>query len=159
MTRSKGCLLYTSCAQNDIFEKIKNKVIYRWQRLLLALGLLVAIFISLYIHLNHDSDHRAKVFITIAAVLISLFIYLFATCPVLENSLKFLGRYSGTIFLIHGFTYLYYPKLIYWSHNVVLTYLTLLVVSLLLSMGIMQLQRLLHYQNWSFSRLFLKRES
>lgn len=147
------------CAQNNTFERIKEKMFHKWQRILLAMVLLAAIFISLYVQLMYSWGDRARLFMSLAAILISLFVYLFMTYPVLECVLKFLGKYSGIIFMVHGFAYLHYPKLIYWSHNVVLTYLTLLVVSLLLSMGIMQLQRLLHYQNWSFSRLFLKRES
>lgn len=144
------------CAQTYLFERIQAKMHQLWQRILLALVLLAAIVTSLAVQLMYSWGDRARLMMSLAAILISLFLYLFATGSILEGILKFLGKYSGIIFMVHGFAYLHYPKLIYWSHNVVLTYLTLMAVSLLASMGIVWLQRLLHYQNWSISKLFVK---
>lgn len=145
-------LLGVLCAQGQVFERIGQTVGRGWRRYLAGTGAVALAIGCLCAHLATDSGGQAKVFMTVAACLLSLSVYLLAIGQTASRILFCLGRYSGTIFLVHGFSYLHYPQLIYWSHNVPLTYLTLLAISLLLSIGIEKLQQLLRYPQWGRRR-------
>lgn len=145
-------LLGVLCAQGQVFERIGQTVGRGWRRYLAGTGAVALAIGCLCAHLATDSGGQAKVFMTVAACLLSLSVYLLVIGQTASRILFCLGRYSGTIFLVHGFSYLHYPQLIYWSHNVPLTYLTLLAISLLLSIGIEKLQQLLRYPQWGRRR-------
>jgi len=59
----------------------------------------------------------------------------------------FLGKHSGNMFMIHGIIYAFFPSLVFFSHNVVLSVVTLLMVSLLVSIIIELLKKILHYDS------------
>lgn len=55
---------------------------------------------------------------------------------ILVKGISFLGKHSGNIFMIHAFFYTYCQGVVYWSHNALLSYITLVCLSLLLSIVI-----------------------
>lgn len=58
-----------------------------------------------------------------------------------DMGLKFLGKHSFNIFLFHTFIYYYYfPFLIYWSRNPVIIFISLLLSSIAISLGIEKLK-------------------
>ena len=138
-------------AQDNIMEKLGVRS-RRWYVCVLEfLALIMAIVACVAINMkyaNIDSWKFTKLFMAAAAVLISLLIYKYFTNKVLETVLIFLGKHSGNIFLIHAFGYTFVPKYVYWSHNVVLTFLTLLGESLLISMGFEALLSAVSRKRW-----------
>lgn len=88
--------------------------------------------------LGHAGDKwgYTSLFMAGAAILIVVFGYKHLRHPAAAAPLKFLGRHSGNIFLIHSFLYNYYPKIVFFSHNVLGSFLTLLFISLALSVAI-----------------------
>lgn len=63
----------------------------------------------------------------------------------ISRILVFIGKYSGNIFLIHTFLFdkQYKPELVYWSHNVILSWLSCMVLSLIISITIEFIKKLL----------------
>ena len=47
--------------------------------------------------------------------------------------------------MIHAFFYLYLKEILYWSHNSVIIYLTLVLLSVMSSIGIEFIKNILHY--------------
>ncbi len=69
-----------------------------------------------------------------------------------HGSLAFLGKHSFNIFLFHTFIYyLYFPFAIYWSRNPFIIFVSLLLSSIALSVGIEWLKKAVGFyrlQNW-----------
>ena len=133
-------------AQKDVMAQIGRK--WKWPLLNAVEGIavLAGAFALIWLHdLYHAGDKwwYTKLFMSCAAVLIVVFGYKYLRHPVATAPLKFLGRHSGNIFLIHSFLYTYYLNFVFFSHNVLVTFLTLLLVSLALSMAIEALKGLL----------------
>ena len=66
----------------------------------------------------------------------------------LHDGMEFLGRHSFNIFLFHTFIYyLYFPFLIYWSRNPLIIFLSLLLSSIVISIGIEQMKKYIGFNN------------
>ncbi len=120
---------------------IMTKLSRRWNSRLLnaaeGILLLAAAVGCIYVSIQYQSIDKwrfTKIFISVGALLIILFSFRHIGIKGVEKTLGYLGKHSGNIFLIHSFGYNYYIKAVFWSHNVIVTFLTLLVMSLLVSM-------------------------
>lgn len=87
--------------------------------------------------------HISKVLLSFSAFGICIFIYKYITAGPLEKVLAYLGKYSGNMFFIHTmlFDQAYRPKIVYWSHNVMISWMVCLALSLALSVAIEWLKR------------------
>ena len=121
-------------AQAGIMDKLGNKRSRHWiLQVIDALLLFAIIGSSLYLNYKKIDVNRLnsiKVFMTVGAILIVVVVYKYFSGEWVKKVLCFLGKYSGAMFFLHGFGYTYYLQQIYWSHNVILTWLTLLVLTL-----------------------------
>lgn len=120
-------------AQNGTMEKLGKRDARWYVRVLEAAVWAVAIVVCIRINIRYAGDDPrkyTKLFMSAAAVLICLLVYKYVSNRYVEKGLQFLGKYSGYMFMIHPFFYLYFPQYVYWSGNVVLTFLTLLIMSL-----------------------------
>lgn len=98
-----------------------------------------------------DTWNISKMFLSFSALGICFLIYRFMPNiwgGFFTKILCFLGKYSGNMFLIHIFLFdqEYSPQLVYWSHNVILSWLTCVILSLGISIII------------EFMKKFLKRQ-
>ena len=122
-------------AQAGIMDKLGNKRSRHWiLQVIDALLLFAIIGSSLYLNYKKIDVNRLnsiKVFMTVGAILIVVVVYKYFSGEWVKKVLCFLGKYSGAMFFLHGFGYTYYLQQIYWSHNVILTWLTLVLSSLL----------------------------
>ena len=131
-------------AQKRLFEKICNR---RQSSVLRALELVFLISVTIgciYVNLTYsqiDTWKFSKLAMSVAGTTAVIVVHQFITNRYISSAFRFIGRYAGTIFLIHSFSYMYYLKLLYWSHNVFVTWITLLVVSLLVSIILDKLQQ------------------
>ena len=133
-------------ARENIMERLGKKSPRWYVRLAEVLLLLAAAVGFMWInaeYVNGDKWRYTKLLVSLAAVSVTLLSYKYLTQKHVEKVLVFLGRYSATIFMIHGFAYAYYLPLVYWSHNVVVTFLTLLLASLLVSILLEKLRSVL----------------
>ena len=124
------------CATEGTMEKLGKKSKYKILHFVDALAILAAIVCCIRINMKYSSIDEwrfTKMFMAFAAMLICLLVFKYFTHPILERVLIFFGKHSGNMFLLHAFGYIFYPKYIYWSHNVMLTYITLFSVSLIAS--------------------------
>lgn len=125
-------------AQSGAMEKLAGRIrsrryIYILSACLLLIGCCICLSIPLHISSANDPWRIKKLFMSAAAVIICILSFQYVTCSRLESILRFLGTHSGNIFLTHSFFYVYYTKFIFWSHNLIITWATLLGISLLLS--------------------------
>lgn len=67
------------------------------------------------------------------------------TNKIVEKVLSFLGKHSGNIFMTHALIYTFYPNVVYYTKNVILSWLTLLSISLCLSIVLEKLKELTKY--------------
>lgn len=64
----------------------------------------------------------------------------------IRGGLEFLGKHSFNIFLFHTFIYyLYFPFVIYWSRNPIMIFLSLLISSIVVSVGIEKLKSVIGF--------------
>lgn len=133
-------------AQNNILEKLGTKhggVVVRLLEGILLLLLLVGCVKINMKYASEDSWRITKLFMGFATILLCVYVYRHLTWKPLEFVLCYLGKYSGYIFLIHAFSYTYFQKLTFWSSNAVLTYLTVLISSLILAVALDKISALL----------------
>lgn len=124
------------CARTNLLERLKGKntrVIFRLAKGMVLVAVIIALVGINMRYASIDKWRLTKVFMALAAMLVCVFSYVCINGHILGNVLVFLGKHSGNIFLIHAFSYTYWIKLTYWSHNAVLTFLTVLASSLICS--------------------------
>ena len=144
------------CVQYEFFEKIKPIKAYkealRWISVLgvVILGIYLRFVVSAE-DFQYKSYNIHWLSQSVSAVGVALLVFL------LKGKLKkiqigkafaFLGTHSGNIFLVHMIYVKYLGKYIFITKNVILTTAILLGVSLLTSIGIEWLKKVLKYNQW-----------
>lgn len=96
----------------------------------------------------------------LAAFLIIVLVGRYFKAHVISAPLEFLGKHSGNMFMVHAFFYGPCSALVFWSHNAILSYFTLLVMSLAFSISIEAIKKWSKYNkrmttvtNWVTSKL------
>lgn len=76
-----------------------------------------------------------SILLSLSALGVIVLIYRLIPSGPIGKVLCFLGKHSGNMFLIHTFLYRreYKPQLVFWSHNVILSWLSCIVLSLIIS--------------------------
>ncbi len=112
--------------------------------------LIIVICTGMYLNRNLgeiDLWKISKLLLSISTLGICIFTYKINVKGggVFGKLLIFLGKYSGNMFLVHTFLFdkQYKPELVYWSHNVVLSWLSCIVLSLIISIMIEFIKKLL----------------
>ena len=138
------------CAQKQFFERRSKKSKNKLLNLIEAIILFLGFFIFMYLRVrfaNIDGLKITTVCCSISVLCISLLCFKFLKSKYLVKFFTFGGRHSGNIFMMHAFIYIYFPQYVYWSHNVTLSWLILMLTSCILSIIIERFKRMLHYNN------------
>ena len=127
-------MLGVLCAQNKFLDNAMAKQRTKTIKYTL-LFFIVLLSIAKYIITDVDTWQFGSLLNSIVALLICWFICCYIkTDGVVGKALEFMGIHSGNMYLFHAFLYSRWPNLVYWSKNTVLSYLTLLILSILISM-------------------------
>ena len=158
-------LLAAACAKGDVLNKLMSRkmkhgkwseVVFATVLFLGAAGLLVLRFsIS-----QNDLWQICGLLSALAAFLIIVLVGRYFKAHVISAPLEFLGKHSGNMFMVHAFFYGPCSALVFWSHNAILSYFTLLVMSLAFSISIEAIKKWSKYNkrmttvtNWVTSKL------
>ncbi len=132
-------------AKEDLLVKIKKKLCSK--AALRILGYLAIIVLNLtgYWLYTLTSEFHAMPLSTLACI---LFCYvILADIPGIAHVLAYLGKYSANIYYVHGFLYLYwFTYTIYSLTNKVLIYAVVLVGSLVVSLVLEWIKKLIRYK-------------
>ena len=90
----------------------------------------------------------AMIFSALSVVALCLFVQKYVTISWLEKPLAFIGKHSGNIYLVHLAVYRFYPKVVFCTKTVLGSLAVLLGVSLLISLALEALKKLLHYDQF-----------
>lgn len=136
-------LLGTAFAYENWFEKIKrwNRA---WRKPILFIALILCGWFSFEVN-RYVNFGISWMFIFFLPLLVQEYI---SYVPVLSHALKFIGMQSANIFLIHTFIYYYfYTDVIYSLYDSWKIYLAVLAFSLIVSVIIECLRKLLQYDH------------
>ncbi|MRM91348.1 hypothetical protein EAI28_23850 [Faecalicatena contorta] len=136
------------CAQNIFFDKVKSKPKHLIGKIIEICILVGVIFICLILRLKLEEVDVWKVrsiLSSLAVLCICWMSYKYLTNKIVEKVLSFLGKHSGNIFMTHALIYTFYPNVVYYTKNVILSWLTLLSISLCLSIVLEKLKELTKY--------------
>ena len=139
-------ILGVLCAKNDLMEKLAGNNSRWWVRLVKGIVFFAGAVACVAINTKYsatDTWKVTKLFMALGALLTCAFSYVCLTGRWLGNVLEYLGKHSGNIFLIHAFSYTFWLKYTYWSHNAVLTFFTVLIASLICSIACQYLHKAL----------------
>lgn len=148
-------VLAVSCVHGKLMSfalKKRKKASYR---ILEALALLAGSVILLAIKIktfDYDTWGIGGFVTGIAAFLIVVLVAKYLNAKYIDPALRFLGKHSGNMFMIHAFLYGPCYRLIFWSHSAFVSYVTLAAASLLLSIVIEMVKKLIRYNTW-FTKL------
>lgn len=136
---SSGCAIYLLsfiCGMLMVYLKPEMERVSLSGKLLLFILLLIACLARFYMHsIMWDS----------AIVIFGVVFYEVVLIPDLfSKTLAFIGKHSCNIFLFHSFILYYFQEFIYCSTIPLLIYVSLLIVSLLISMGIERIKALFY---------------
>ena len=139
------------CAQYNFFEKRSKKSKYKILNFLEAIALCFGFLIFAYLRIKYSTVDTTKVttaFCRFSVLCICVLVYKYLKNPIIEKIFMFLGRHSGNIFMTHSFIYAYYPQIIYWSRNVIISVLMLILLSCFLSIIIEKAKAIIGYNEW-----------
>lgn len=143
------------CVQNKIFDKILKKSHSSMKQ---GIGLMITLFtivvlLMLKLRLTDIDDWQINSFISaIVTFLICFVTSKYCTNRILTKILCFLGKHSGNMFMLHAFFYTFLPEIIYFSKSAIISYLTLLAVSLGFSVILEMIKKVIGY-NEGFQKL------
>ena len=150
-----AAVLAVCCAQGALMDhamrRRKTVAMRILEPIILLAGAVVLIVIKIEIA---DVDKWKMIgFVTaIAAFLIIVLVAKYLKAKCVDKVLRFLGKHSGNMFMVHAFLYGPCHAAVFWSHNALVSYLTLVVLSLLVSVLIETVKKLIRYDVW-FGRM------
>lgn len=139
-------MMGVGCVKYRVFERTRNFSLIGG--VLEAIALLALTAGCVYLRVRFSADDVwgiTPVLFGVASLCVCMFVKKYICVSALEKPLAFLGRHSGNIFMVHALLFMYYPRLVYGTHNVILSFLTLLAVSLAISIVIEQLKKWTRY--------------
>lgn len=137
-------VLGSLCAEYDIFQYFVSKSNHRGVRTGEACTYIIGILLLLYVnekYLKSNETMVGTVAVSFAVFFMCVWCQKYFTFSILNRIFSTLGKHSGTMYLIHSFSYTYYAKYVYWSHNVIVIWLELLVISFVAAVGINAIQK------------------
>lgn len=142
-------ILGAVCAKNQLLDKIlQNSDMGRIEKAGKGIGLIcISILLLMFKYKIREIDQWqiSSAVSAIVTLLIVIVVSKYIQGGIAEKILGFWGKHSGNIFMIHAFFYTYCKNVVYWSHNAVVSYITLACLSLFASMIIEFIKRMLHY--------------
>lgn len=148
-------ILAIICVKNRLLDKIldsKKTGIKNILECIVLLFVTALLLIFKYKFAEYDQWQVNSAVSGIAAFLIVIVVSKYLQGKMLIEGVRFLGKHSGNIFMIHAFFYTYLKEVLYWSHNALISYLTLVCLSLATSICIEGIKKLVHY-NESITKL------
>mgnify|MGYP003302869425 CR=1 FL=1 len=143
-------VLAVVCARNKkLLGGVKTKSFML--QILEIVGLILLICGCIYIKNIYGADDTVKITTLlsgIAVLALCTLVHKYITNSFIEKILVFLGNHSGNIFMMHWFIYAYYPDVIYYSKNVIISWLCLLAISVIVSMLIEKVKELVRYNKF-----------
>lgn len=139
-------------ATENTLNRLSSKTCNIPTRVLYCLALIMISVVSLY--LKHktlsENDIRGLRFVyeTTGAVSICLLFGIYIQAPILNKVLKFLGQYSGSVYLLHLIFYGYLSKIVYISRYPLVVWMVLIAESYLAAFLLDKFKRLIHYDKW-----------
>ncbi len=95
-----------------------------------------------------DVLHWRSVCSAVSAIAVCLLFGVFIRVKWLSKALAFLGRFSGLMFLIHSVLNNFVPQIIYLTHIAAVDYFIFVAETLLVSIAVHYLRRLIRYDKW-----------
>lgn len=136
------------CARSGLLDQLLS-CRKSWQHSLMeALGGIAAVIVLLaftYKFKNRDAWQLNSLLSAGAAALICYLGAKYVKSRGLSRALVFLGVHSGNIYLIHTFFYTYVPRSVFWSGNALVSWCSLLALSLLSSVIFEFIKKRIHY--------------
>lgn len=142
-------------ARYEIMEKISRLHVTLPEFFILLITIGAGMYLNRYLS-EIDVWNISKILLSFSALGICIMIYKFTPnvwSGFFHKILCFLGKHSGNMFLIHTFLIdqTYIPRFVYWSHNVIISWITCIVLSLGVSIIIEFLKIIL------YSDIFLRK--
>ena len=133
-----GCI----CARYDLLAKWCG-LRYRTVRFFVEAALLYLAY-KMYLELDWSFFWEVH-FMLIPTLFIFFFVEFIVSIPKLNSLLGFLGEHSTNIFLVHTLLLTYFKRFFYSLNHFALITIVLLLLSLLISIGLEQLKKMLKY--------------
>lgn len=152
-------ILAVICMENQFFDIILQSRESRLQNIgeiIMLGGALAILLVFKYQFKEIDQWQINSVVSANAAFLIIILVSKYLKGKRITKILIFLGKYSGNIFMTHAFIYIYCSDVVYYSHNAVLSYITLLGISLVLAVIIEKIKQIIHY-NEAIERIIMQK--
>lgn len=141
-------MLAVLCANYRLFDKIlvkkNSKIFCIFECLILTIISLILIYIN-YKLTGIDIWNIRGLIYSITVLVLCVLISKYYKFRWLTPILTFLGIHSGNIFMVHVFFYTYMPRLVYWSKNAFVSYCCLLLLSVITSIFIETIKKVIHY--------------
>lgn len=131
-------------AQNGYLDKLLQRRDKIWKNTLECVILLAGIVVLslLRAKMTDVNNFGGLLVLLIVFMLCILFAKYFKH---IHGILRFFGKYSAVIFMTNVFFYINFPKIIYFTGNPIISYLTLIAVTLLCSIAIKYICEKTHY--------------
>lgn len=134
--------------QKKLWEKLilvstKNKIL-----LIVPLCVLIVLLPHFRNGFVDDIWSIKKLLSTIPAIMVCIFSFWYCKNRYLEKVMSFLGKHSANMYLIHPFILSYLAKLVYASKNIVLSYVSCVVLTLIGSIILEEIKNICKYNNW-----------
>ena len=134
-------------SQNDLFRVYEEKLngSRRWGAGILPLATaLCCAHLKVWIS-GTVFKSTATMFSAVSCVALCLYVQNYIRAPLLRKVFLFLGQHSGNIFMIHALIFVFYPQIVYGSKDVVISTITLLIISLLISVLMEFIKKIIRY--------------
>ena len=131
-----------------ISKQFKRLGIFRF--ILLGALILISVYIRQFLpYIKYIGFLKSHGLDWIYALIIMLFFFeITQSYPLIQRPLAFMGRHLFNIFLFHTFIFYYYwPDFIYDFHNPYLIFIVLLAISLIVSVAIDYIRKLLRFES------------
>lgn len=138
-------------AQKDLMNRLAQKELSVPKRLTAILVMLVLFLGALSVRellLTEDVRHLRGVCSAVGAVSICMLFGVYIRVGWLDKALGFLGKYSGTMFLLHSMLYSMLPMIVYVSDIAVLVFLLLTAESLAAAVLLTYIKKWIRYDRW-----------
>lgn len=137
-------------AQNRVWDKIGK--INTWQvKMVSFVVIFVCVLFMPYIRNTYFVEEVwmiKQILMTIPAICVCCFTFIFCRASWLSRSMVWIGKHSANMYLLHPLVLQYLDEFVYVTRNVLVSYFTCFVISLLLSMLIEKVLSLSGYNDF-----------